>query len=431
MPTASLFSPVHPTSAAFLFETYAHLCRQTVTSWQWVLLENNAEWPLVPEVIRADKRVKVVQGENHRRIGAHKRKACEACDGDVLIELDADDILHPEAVAKVLKAVEAGAEFVYSDCVSFRQQVQGAPWEASWDLPNGALAYPYSEVYGWEHYATRFHDVDLIAMRAPPATAHNLRRIEWSPDHLRAWTKKAYLEVGGHNPEMAVADDHELMVRFYLAGKRFVHIPEPLYLYRVHGQNTVITANAAIQKATDEVYTRYVDQLAIAWAKRAGLRLIDLCGGIDPAPGFTPIDRHVQSGIAANLDQDWPLEDNSVGVLRAHDALEHLSDPIHTMNEAYRVLAPGGWFLINVPSTTGKGAFCDPTHRSYWNDLSFRYYTNERFARYIPAFRGRFQVARVREFFPSQQHILDNVPYIGAQLIALKDGFAPMGEVLI
>jgi hypothetical protein len=115
---------------------------------------------------------------------------------------------------------------------------------------------------------------------------------------------------------------------------------------------------------------------------------------------------------------------------RAHDAVEHLADPIHTMNEAYRVLAPGGFFMIEVPSTNGLGAFCDPTHRSYWNKLSFRYYTDRSFARYVSAFRGRFQVSRIIEWFPSDWHRAENVPYVEAHLFALKDGYRPMGDVL-
>ena len=100
------------------------------------------------------------------------------------------------------------------------------------------------------------------------------------------------------------------------------------------------------------------------------------------------------------------------------------------MNEAHRVLAPGGFFMISIPSTNGLGAFCDPTHVSFWNKLSFRYYTSKQFARYIPKFVGKFQVARVIEWFPSDWHREHNVPYVEAQLIALKDGYVPMGEVL-
>ncbi len=68
------------------------------------------------------------------------------------------------------------------------------------------------------------------------------------------------------------------------------------------------------------------------------------------------------------------------------------------MNEAYRVLAPGGFLLVRVPSTDGRGAFQDPRNRTFWNEHSFWYYTQARFACELPDFKGRFQVARLRTF---------------------------------
>jgi SAM-dependent methyltransferase len=135
--------------------------------------------------------------------------------------------------------------------------------------------------------------------------------------------------------------------------------------------------------------------------------------------------------LGHDLDGPWPLRDHSVGLLRAHDAIEHLRDPVHTMNEAYRVLAPGGWLMIQVPSALGQGAFQDPTHVSFWVENSFLYYTDRNLARYVPAFTGRFAVSRVRTWFPSAWHQQTNTPYIEAHLLALGNGYHHMGAVAI
>lgn len=71
----------------------------------------------------------------------------------------------------------------------------------------------------------------------------------------------------------------------------------------------------------------------------------------------------------------WPWEDNSVDAIRAHDVIEHLPSPLHTMNEIWRVLKPGARIEIVVPTTEGRGADQDPTHISRWNRNSFLYYT--------------------------------------------------------
>lgn len=102
--------------------------------------------------------------------------------------------------------------------------------------------------------------------------------------------------------------------------------------------------------------------------------IVNICSTKERNPsGYTCIDL-VNADIIADLNEKWPLEDNSVDEILARDAIEHLKDPIHTMNEAWRVLKYGADFCITVPSTDGRGAFQDPTHVSFWNENSFLYY---------------------------------------------------------
>lgn len=81
-----------------------------------------------------------------------------------------------------------------------------------------------------------------------------------------------------------------------------------------------------------------------------------------------------ESFVQADLTQRWPWEDSSVDYIRAHDIIEHLPDKVFTMNEAGRVLRPGGSFEIFVPTTDGRGAWQDPDHKSWWNSNSMFYY---------------------------------------------------------
>lgn len=406
----SVITPLSESGNRFITETYKTLCFQTLRDFEWVVVENHGG--KLPDFMKRDPRVRLFQMELEG-IGALKRAATEVSKGDVIVELDHDDLLTPFALEKVLREVDAGADFVYSDCAEFNDQ--------TW-APN-----VYGSVYGWSTYPIDYQGHKLLALNSPPLTPQNLRFVDWSPNHVRAWTRESYQVIGGHDVRMGVSDDHDLVVRYYLARRNFKHIAECLYLYRVHAKNNVKLQNAKIRQATNEVYNRSIWGLAERFADDNNLTKVDLCGGIDPHPGYEPYDL----SLGHDLEKTWPIADNSVGVLRAQDALEHLSDRIFTMSEAYRVLAPGGFFMINVPSTDGRGADCDPTHKSRWNSLSFRYYTDARFQRYIPQFKGRFQVSRITDFFPDDWHRDNLVPYVGAQLIALKDGYTPMGEVLI
>lgn len=117
--------------------------------------------------------------------------------------------------------------------------------------------------------------------------------------------------------------------------------------------------------------------------------------------GFVNVDIVARPGVeVADLRESWPWSDSSVEFVRAHDIVEHLPDKIHTMNELWRVVAPGGQAEIVVPTTEGPGAWQDPTHVSYWNRRSFMYYQagnpyRERFADSY-GIRARFSVVSER-----------------------------------
>lgn len=417
----TVITPLHAAGNRYIMEAYQSLLAQTYTEWQWVVLCNNGGE--LPDDLVRDERVREVHVSTHAEqgIGALKRLACQEAKTPYVVELDCDDELAPAALARIAAAFDAGADFVYSDFAEWMQSEDGL-------IVDRWAAYPYGAAYGWRSYEVMhpYRHRPLIAMSAPPVTPHNVRLVEWTPNHVRAWRAEKYWSVDGHNPALPVADDHDLVVRMYLAGAKFVHVPECLYFYRVHPANTVSLRNELIRRETWGVYRRNIWALAEKFADDAGLQKIDLCGAIDCPPGYLSLDRH-NASLCADLDGPWPLPDGSVGVLRAHDAVEHLRDPIHTMNEAFRVLAPGGFLMLSIPSTNGPGAFCDPTHVSFWNALSLRYYTEPQFRRYVPQFTGSFQALLVQEHYPTPWHAEVRMPYVEAHLAKLAPGYVPMG----
>lgn len=100
------------------------------------------------------------------------------------------------------------------------------------------------------------------------------------------------------------------------------------------------------------------------------------CGHIR-LDGFLNVDRMARPGVdvVADLEKPWPWATSSVDHIHAHHVYEHLTDKILTMNESHRVLKSGGILDIELPTTNGPGAWQDPTHRSFWNERSFLYYT--------------------------------------------------------
>jgi glycosyltransferase involved in cell wall biosynthesis len=388
---------------AFLYELYQSLTEQTYTDWEWVLwLNGGASRTLVDSAIVNDPRVKIYEcNENNTCVGFNKHNAFMKGEGDILVEVDHDDLLLPNCLEELKQAFENNSDvgFVYSNDINWHMKDEFTP---------------YNPYYGWEHETFKWREKEYYSMISFAPSSHSVAFIWYAPDHVRAWRTDLYRKIGGHDPKLDICDDHELMIRTYLATKMH-HISKPLYVYRITGNNTWLERNKAIQERTVELFHKHAWDLAVKDARDRNLMVVDLGGGINPKPGCTTLD--LEGGdIICDLNEGIPLPDNSVGVLNASHLVEHLNDKHKIMSEIYRVLADGGWAFIEVPSTDGRGAFQDPTHVSYWNENSFWYYTRKDKARFIRNDTIRFQDFRLDTIWWE-----DKIAVTNAWLVAVKE----------
>lgn len=149
-----------------------------------------------------------------------------------------------------------------------------------------------------------------------------------------------------------------------------------------------------------------IEQEAIQWAEQNKLRKVELGARYVVWPGFERVDIVPEKGIdiVTDLNNPWPIPNNSVGCLKAHHVFEHLNSAIHAMTESWRVLAPGGWLLLQVPSTGDWSAFQDPTHRNFWNLNSIWYYTWRADYLWPFGFEGVFDKVFEDEFYVTEWH---------------------------
>ncbi len=391
----SIITPSH--SSQHLADLEASLIDNTYHNWEWIILLNNGAEYIPPTI---DTRIKVFRSEqNTKSVGALKKEACSLATGEVIVEIDHDDMITPDCLLEIVSAFQADPEigFVYSDNAKLSDTFR-----------------PYSDQYGWTWKAFHWRGRALFAMNSQPLYPGRFGYIWFAPDHVRAWRKDVYDAVGGHSPELDICDDQDLMHRLYLITK-FHHIPKVLYVYRINGKNTWLDRNKDIQEKTVELYQKNIYNLAERFADTNGLMKIDLCGGFSKPVGYISIDLE-DGDITADLNNGIPLPDNSCGVVRAHDALEHIKDQQQMMKEIHRVLAPGGLLLSMTPSTDGRGAWQDPTHVSFWNQNSFWYWTRPTQAKYIRNEKHLFRECSLKTYYPSAWHQENQISYVQAHL---------------
>ena len=96
------------------------------------------------------------------------------------------------------------------------------------------------------------------------------------------------------------------------------------------------------------------------------------CSALDSSPSAGSHMDRIPLGIA-NVEVDvWPYPSNEFDVVFSKSLIEHLSDPLSYLEEACRVLKPGGLLITMVPDWQAnfKTYFDDFTHRTPFTKVS-------------------------------------------------------------
>lgn len=400
----SVFTPTD--GSKHLQECYDSLCGQLYDNWEWVLVPNGTlKLAGIPARMRKDPRVRIeffppLEKDETSKIGALKKFAAHHCKGQLYVELDHDDILTNDALREIVAAYKkTGAGFIFSNFVSFRED---------------GSSITYTETSGWESYPVRIDGADYLATRSFDVTPDSLHRIFTAPNHVRVWSKEAYAQVGGHNAELRVCDDFELVSRTYLDKIDFHHIDKCLYLYRQwEGSRSVVGLNAEIQTTEGRLAHGYTHKIIQEGARRAGLPSVTVTHKSKP-----------QDGVLHYPDIGT-LSDNSLGWIVGENILQHLTaeEAFAWINVAWDKLAPGGWLSLATPSTDDRGAFQVPTYKSFWNSNSFAYFKDNQAASSIGIkdYHAKFHLARYWDEVPSNMEIPFPVVYSYTDMVAIKD----------
>ncbi len=222
-PLVTVFTPTYRTGNR-IRRPYQSLREQTYANWEWIVVDDSDDRgqtiDMLTRLAKTDHRIQVFKPWMHSGvIGRLKHWACSLGSGQILVELDHDDALTDHALDLVVQGFrqfpEAG--FLYTDCAEIQEDGTNIMYRDGW-------------AFGYGSYA----DVEYRGRRYKSGSGGNInaktiRHIVSAPNHLRAWRKAFYDSIGGHNRELHVADDYELLVRTFL-GTRMIRVPKLGYI---------------------------------------------------------------------------------------------------------------------------------------------------------------------------------------------------------
>ena len=232
-----------------LARVWASLKSQTYKDWVWTVYDDSTDPTVWANLYGfcADERYKVEMFKPHvpsrGNIGLSKHNCFMLAKGDLLVELDADDEITPDALTEIAQAFQDPTiGFVYSDWCEI--------------LPTGESGrYPDGWAFGYgNHYWDTEHQV--WAMQSPEINHTTLSHIVSAPNHVRVWRADVYRKLGGHDIRLEVADDFDLVVRT-CAVTRTHHIPKMLYKQHIGAHSAQRQRNALIQQLVPEIRQKH------------------------------------------------------------------------------------------------------------------------------------------------------------------------------
>lgn len=292
----SYTTPIYNTKEK-LYNTYESLKQQTYSNWEWVLVNDSTDGgktlKIAEDIAARDPRVKVYdfREKSGGNIGEVKWRANCMAKGFILAELDHDDLLVPWCTEDLYKAAKKHPEagFFFNDTLEVNEN-----WECQ--------TYPDGFAFAYGKYRDEMYNGQMMKV----ATQHNLnpktiRHIVGVPNHVRAWRRSTYFEIGGHNRNLAIADDYELIVRTFLKTVT-CKIPKLGYIQFLYnnatGQNTHDLARADIQRRVRTIGGYYNEKIKQRFEE---LGLKDWAYEENPNNPLDVMPRFGEEEMAANI----------------------------------------------------------------------------------------------------------------------------------
>ena len=203
--TFSILVPLYNTPHNFLIEMINSVKAQTYPKWELCLADGSDDahkdvGETCLALAKKDARIRYKKLEKNLGISGNTNACIDMATGNYIALFDHDDLLHPAALYEMMRAIETGADFVYTDENTFHD-----------------------------------HPKDAYCPHFKPDFAPDTLRTNNYICHFNAFSR-ALLEKAGKyfRPECDGSQDYDMMLRLTEKAEKIVHIPTVLYYWRAH-----------------------------------------------------------------------------------------------------------------------------------------------------------------------------------------------------
>lgn len=198
-------------------EKYLQACLDSVSSQTYKTLET-----LIVDDGSTDRSMEIAENwpgpktlirQKNGDVSSARNAGAEAARGEFLAFLDQDDLWEPEKVRKqiALFSADPSLDLVFTDLIKF--------------FPGGK-----------RHHASDKHTLALSLTRENLFKKLAVKNV-LMPSAVMV-KKSSFMHAGRFDPSFKTCGDYELWLRMAAMDMNFRYLPEPLTLYRYHGENT-------------------------------------------------------------------------------------------------------------------------------------------------------------------------------------------------
>ncbi len=246
-PLVSVIVPTFNTPEPMLREMLASVLGQSYPQWELCIADDGSSLPHVRRVLEEhaarEPRIKLHFGQANGGVSRASNRALELVTGDFVVLLDHDDRLEEQALYRFAACVlEDRPDIAYSD-----EMLVGADGRTPRELV-------YRPAFSPEFLRGHPYIVHLAGFR---------------PGLLR--------EIGGFDESLRISQDYDLMLRATEKARTVVHIPEVLYLWRVHGASEGHRKMEQVMRTSRDIVRRHMERVGEP-------------APVEPGPGFNMFD---------------------------------------------------------------------------------------------------------------------------------------------